>query len=90
MTRDYSKSRLSIFISYIRPHRRDFALDMFFSVLIAAVDLVFPYVSRWSMNTLLPNRLFGAFFAVMACMLAAYLLRSVFNYLITVISTGWA
>ncbi len=88
MTRDYSKSRLSIFISYIRPHRRDFALDMFFSVLIAAVDLVFPYVSRWSMNTLLPNRLFGAFFAVMACMLAAYLLRSVFNYLITVIGHG--
>ncbi len=88
MTRDFSKSRLSIFISYIRPHRRDFALDMLFSALIAAVDLVFPYVSRWSMNTLLPGRLFGAFFAVMACMLAAYLLRSVFNYLITVIGHG--
>ncbi|MBO4838569.1 MAG: ABC transporter ATP-binding protein [Lachnospiraceae bacterium] len=88
MKRDFSKSRLSIFISYLRPHRRDFALDMFFSFLIAAVDLVFPYVSRWSMNTLLPNRAFGAFFAVMACMLAAYLLRSVFNYLITVIGHG--
>nr|MBQ6242406.1 ABC transporter ATP-binding protein [Lachnospiraceae bacterium] len=88
MKRDFSKSRLSIFVSYLRPHRRVFALDMFFSFLIAAVDLVFPYVSRWSMNTLLPNRAFGAFFAVMACMLAAYLLRSVFNYLITVIGHG--
>ena len=61
---------------------------MLFSALIAVVDLVFPYVSRWSMNTLLPNRVFGAFFAVMGCMLVAYLLRSVFNYLITVIGHG--
>lgn len=88
MIRDFSKNKLSIFASYIRPHRREFALDMQFSALIAVVDLIFPYVSRWTMNSLLPNRAFAAFFTVMGCMLAAYLLRSVFNYLITVIGHG--
>ena len=59
--------------------------DMILSVMIALVDLVFPYISRWSMYNLLPDRLYTAFFTVMAVMFAAYLLRAVFQYLVTVI-----
>ena len=85
MTRDYSRSKLNIFASYIRPHKRAFMTDMILSVMIALVDLVFPYISRWSMYNLLPDRLYTAFFTVMAVMFAAYLLRAVFQYLVTVI-----
>ena len=85
MTRDFSKSKLRIFASYIRPHKRAFLTDMALSVLIAFVDLIFPYISRWSMYNLLPDRLYAAFFTVMAVMLTAYLLRAVFQYLVTVI-----
>ena len=85
MKKDYSKSKLAIFASYIKPHSRAFATDMALSVGVALVDLVFPYVSRWSMRTLLPEGLFKAFFAVMAIMFAAYILRAVCQYFVTVI-----
>ena len=81
----FNKGKIAVFAAYIRPHGGEFLLDMLLSVLIAAVDLVFPYVSRRAMNTLLPERAFGAFFAVMAALLAAYLLRALFQYLVTVV-----
>ena len=51
-------SLLAVFTSYIRPHKKGFAIDMILSVIIALIDLIFPYVSRWSMNTLLPKMFF--------------------------------
>lgn len=82
---DYSRSRLSVFASYIRPHRRAFAVDMGLSAAVALVDLVFPMVSRWSMRELLPSGLYKVFFAVMGIVFAAYILRAVCMYLVTVI-----
>ena len=85
MKKDYSRSKLAIFASYIKPHGKAFAIDMALSVGIAIVDLVFPYVSRWSMRSLLPDGLYRAFFIVMAVMFAAYVLRSVCQYFVTVV-----
>ena len=85
MKKDYSRSRLAIFASYIAPHRKAFAIDMALSVGIAVVDLIFPYVSRWSMRNLLPEGLFQTFFVVMAIMFAAYILRAVCQYFVTVV-----
>ena len=82
---NYNRSRYAVFASYIAPHGRAFAADMFFSVMIAAVDLLFPIISRRSMQTLLPERRFRAFFTVMAILFAAYLLRALFHYLVTVV-----
>ena len=85
MNKDYSRSKLAIFASYIKPHKKAFAIDMALSVGIALVDLIFPYVSRWSMRSLLPDGLYQAFFTVMVIMLAAYVLRAVCQYFVTVI-----
>ncbi len=82
---DYSKSKLSIFASYIRPHRGAFLLDMGLSLAVALVDLIFPYVTRQAMNRLLPEKLFTIFFVVMGILFAAYLLRALFQYLITIV-----
>ena len=87
--KDFSKSDTAIFISYILPHKKMFATDMFLSVCIALIDLAFPYVTRKAMNNLLPQRMYSAFFAVMGIILAAYLLRAVFQYFITVIGHGY-
>ena len=87
--KDFSKSDLSIFISYMLPHRKLFALDMFLSALIAFIDLSFPYITRKAMNSLLPQKLYVAFFTVMAAVLAAYLLRAFFQYKVTVIGHGY-
>ena len=82
---DYDRPPLSVFAAYIRPHRGAFILDMTLSVLAAAVDLIFPYATRGAINRLLPDKLYTAFFTVMAILLAAYLLRAWFQYLITIV-----
>ena len=82
---DFSKSPISIFIRYIAAQRKLFALDMLCAVLVAVIDLAFPYVSRMSMYTLLPNRLFAAFFTVMSVMTAAYVIKAALYYVITVL-----
>ena len=82
---DYNDKPLKIFVRYILGQKKLFLLDMVCALLVAAIDLVFPYVSRTSMRTLLPEKLFTAFFAVMGLMAAAYLLKALLYYVITVL-----
>ena len=82
---DYHDKPLKIFMAYVFAHKGLFALDMVCALAVAAIDLVFPWVSRTAMNTLLPQKLFAAFFTVMAVMVAAYFLKSVLYYVITVV-----
>ena len=82
---NYARSDLSVFASYIWPHRRDFAVDMGLSLAISLIDLAFPIISRRTMQTLLPANLYGTFFAVMGILAAAYLLRAFFQYMVTII-----
>lgn len=79
------KNGLKIFISYIKDEKRLFLIDMGCSVLVAAIDLVFPYVSKNSMQTYLPQSMYKTFFIVMAILAAAYVLKSVLYYVITVV-----
>ena len=77
-----NKSSIGIFLSYFKPHKKLFFVDMACALSVALIDLAFPYVSRGAMNRLLPEAKFGAFFAVMAVMVAAYILRSFMEYII--------
>ena len=85
MTTDQMKKSgyLRIFASYYKPHWKLFLLDMVCALCICLVDLAFPVVSRYSMQNLLPQQLFGAFFAVMALLGGAYVLKGVFYYIVT-------
>lgn len=83
--KNYNDSKLKVFISYLTNHKKDFAIDMILSGLIAVVDLIFPYASRWAMQTLLPDYAFNAFFVLMVIILLAYLFRAYFQYLVTII-----
>lgn len=88
-TKNYAKSDLSVFISYIMPHWKLFAIDMLLSTLVAVIDLAFPYITRGAMNHLLPQKMYRTFFVVMGIVLAAYILRAFFQYLVTVIGHGF-
>lgn len=74
-----------MFFSFFRPHLGLFALDMSCAVAVAVIDLAFPYITRVSMQTLLPEKLYTTFFVIMAAMFAAYILKGVMYYLITVL-----
>ena len=82
-TKDYqTRSPLRIFLSYFKPHRRLFALDLSCAFLIACIDLAVPLVSRAAMYTWLPQRQFRVFFIVMAVVVAAYVLRSALYFVV--------
>ena len=85
MKKDFNAHPIKIFSSYIMGRRGLFLLDMLCAVAASAIDLSFPYVSRLSMNKLLPEKLYTAFFAVMGIMIAAYVGKAVLYYIITVI-----
>ena len=85
MKPNYHDRPLKVFMAYVFAHKGLFAIDMACALAVAAIDLAFPWVSREAMNTLLPQKLFPAFFAVMAILVAAYFLKSVLYYVITVV-----
>jgi ATP-binding cassette, subfamily B, bacterial len=81
--KDYkNKSEFQIFLSYFKPHIGLFLMDMVCALAIALIDLAFPAISRWCMYTLLPQNAWKTFWLVMLAVFAAYVLRSVFTYMI--------
>ena len=85
MKKNYKGKPLGVFLSYFKPHMKLFVIDMLCAFSVSIIDLIFPIVSRRSMQTYLPDKLFSAFFIVIAVLLAAYLLKAVFYYIITVL-----
>ncbi|MBR3179523.1 MAG: ABC transporter ATP-binding protein [Clostridia bacterium] len=61
---------------------------MLCAALLSVIDLIFPIVSRRSMQVLLPAKMFAAFFAVIAVLLLAYVLKGFLYYVITVLGHG--
>ena len=82
-TRDFqTKKPLVLFLSYFRPHRALFTLDLTCATVVSLIDLAFPLVTRRCMYDLLPQQRYRAFFTVMAVMLAAFALRALLYYVI--------
>ena len=83
MQKDFSRSRLKIFISYFRPHIGLFILDLSCALVASLIDIAFPLVARHSMYNMLPNQEYATFFHVMVIVAIAFLLRASLNYVIT-------
>ena len=83
------KSNLALFLSYFKPHKKLFIADMFCAVFVAAVDVAFPVVSRWTVNSLLPQysdspeRTLRIFAAVIALCTLAFVLHTAANVFVT-------
>ncbi len=82
---DFSQKPLRIFMAYIARHKRLFFLDISCAAAVAAIDLIFPFVSRSAMNRYLPEKLYTTFFVVMGILIAAYVGKGALYYLITVL-----
>ena len=82
-TKDYQKkSPILIFLGYFKNHKKLFAIDMLCALIIAAVDLTFPLVTRTALYDWLPNKIYVTFFVVMVAVVLSYLLRSFLNYIV--------
>ena len=76
------KSALQIFLSYFKPHKKLFIMDLACALVISIIDLTFPYISRWCMYELLPQSAYRTFFIVMAVVFAAFALKAVLTYVV--------
>lgn len=81
---DYKKSStLRLFAQHYKGHMGLFLLDMVCALMVAGIDLSFPYVSKKCMEYYLPEGMFKTFFVVMGVIVAAYMARAVMYYIIT-------
>ena len=82
-TKDYQrKSPLMIFLSNFKRHWKLFTVDILCAVLIAAIDLAFPLVTRTALYDLLPEGLYKTFFTIMGAVVLCYGLRTFLNYIV--------
>lgn len=70
------------FISYYKPYRKLFALDMSCAFLIAAIDLAFPLIARQFINDIIPNGKLRIFYIFIIALLILAVVRAVLNYII--------
>ena len=82
-TKDFQRNPLLIFLGYFGKHKKLFLVDITCAMLIAAVDLAFPLITRKALYDMLPNQLYRTFFLVMVAALLCYVLRSVLNFIVT-------
>ena len=76
------KSSLQVFLSYFKPHKKLFILDLICALWISIIDLAFPYISRWCMYELLPESAYQTFFVVMVIVFAAFALKAALAYVV--------
>ena len=82
-TKDYqNKSPLAIFLGYFGNHKKLFVLDVACAVLIAAIDLAFPLVTRSALYDMLPGQMYRTFFTVMIAVVCSYVLRSFLQFVV--------
>ena len=82
-TKDFqTKSPLVIFLSYFANHKKLFAIDVACAVVIAAIDLAFPLVTRSALYDMLPGQMYRTFFIVMIAVVVSYVLRSFLQFIV--------
>ena len=73
---------LKKFLSYYRPHRLMFTLDMLAALVVAAVGIFYPIVTRVMLNDLIPEKKYREIIIFGAVLLILYIIRMLLNYFI--------
>ena len=70
------------FIKYYKPHMKLFIFDLICALLVSIIDLIFPIITRKTLNEFIPNEALQTIIIVGCVMLALYGLRFLLNYFI--------
>lgn len=82
-SRFHKQSKLRLFVSYYKPHLKLLILDLICAIGIAMVDLSFPMLTRYSLQTLLPAGAYRFFGVLMIALVFAFLIRAGLQYIVT-------
>ena len=70
------------FISYYKPHRKLFMMDMAASVAVSLIGIVYPVITRTMLNTLIPDRNYRMIVILGLTLLVMYVAKMLLNYFI--------
>lgn len=73
---------LKRFLSYYKPHKRLFAMDMLASLCVALIGIVYPVITRKMLNEFIPNREYRMVIGFGLGLLGLYALKMLLNYFI--------
>lgn len=73
---------LKRFISYYRPHRLIFTLDMLAALTVALLGIIYPMITREMLNVLIPNREYRLIVIFGIGLLVIYVIRMLLNFFI--------
>ena len=77
-----TRGLLRRFISYYRPHKKLFAMDMGAALLVSAIGVVYPIITRTMLNTLIPERQYRMIVIFGLALLLLYFIKMMLNYFI--------
>lgn len=67
---------------YYKPHKKLFIIDFSSAFIMSIMDLFFPMVAGYAINTLLPESRIDEFFRLLVILLVLYMIRFLTNYLV--------
>lgn len=70
------------FISYYKPHRLIFSLDMLASFLVSVIGIFYPIITRKMLNEFIPNKEFRLIIISAVSLIGLYLIRMGLNFFI--------
>ena len=70
------------FISYYKPHKKLFVMDMLASMTISLLGMVYPFITRTMLNDYIPNQNIRAVVIAGVVVLGLYILRWALNYFV--------
>lgn len=73
---------LKRFISYYKPHKKLFAMDMTAALLVSLIGVVYPMITRTMLNTLIPDRNYRMIVIFGLTLLVMYFIKMMLNYFI--------
>lgn len=73
---------LKRFLSYYKPHKKLFALDMLASLTVSLIGIAYPIVTRKMLNTLIPEKNYTMIIVAGVTVLGLYIAKMMLNYFI--------
>jgi len=73
---------LKRFLSYYRPHKLIFSLDMIASLVVALIGILYPIITRTMLNDLIPNKNYRMIVILGSSLFLLYFVRMLLNYFI--------
>ncbi len=73
---------LKRFLSYYKPHKKLFTLDMLASLTVSLIGIAYPIVTRKMLNTLIPEKNYTMIIVAGVTVLGLYIAKMMLNYFI--------